>query len=266
MNTRPVRLLAALALTAGAARGAVAADADSPWTMSIFGGDSAGMSGDLRAPRTTSLTDLGTLDPALSGASGTLTLDKLRYDDLFRRRYDTGFELGYTFSDNLQSFGRVSYDNLSGRNRRIGELQIDGLSALSPLDARFKDSNNVSLDFGTRYFFSTNTPWRPYAGASLGATHLDAMRATISVPDTALDLTNVSFTRPSTVFNQSIETGVEYNPSSSFGVRFSVDADHIGSPRSARDPSLSELGFDAGHDADARWDFPVAVAATYHFD
>jgi hypothetical protein len=266
MNTHHVRIFAALALAGGAARGAYAADSDSPWTMSIFAGDSAGISGDLRAPGTASLSDLGLFDPTLSGVPGTIDFRKLRYDDLFRRRYDTGLELGYAFSDNLQSFGRVSYDNLSGRAQRIGALQIGSLSPPSPLDARFADADNVSLDFGTRYFFTTGSPLRPYAGLSLGATHLDAMRATITTPDTTLDLTNVSFTRPSTVFSQTIETGLEYNPSSSFGVRFSVDADHMGAPRSARDPSLGEIGIDSGHDAEARWDFPVAVAATYHFD
>jgi opacity protein-like surface antigen len=265
MNTRQVGILAALALTGGALRSAHAADA-SPWTLSIYGGDAVGMSGKLRAPGTSSITDLGTVDPSLTGESGTLTLDKLHYDDLFRHRYDTGLELGYAFSDNLQSFGRFSYDGLAGRARRIGSLQVDGISTPAPLDARFADADNMSLDVGTRYFFSTSSPWRPYAGAALGATHLDAMRATLTVPDTTLDLQNLRFTRPGTVFSQSVETGVEYNPSSNFGVRFSVDADHLGAPRSAHDPALTEIGFDSGHDAQARWTFPVALAATYHFE
>src|SRR5262247_3127199 len=98
MNTRHVRIFAALALAGGVARGAYAEGSDSPWTMSIFGGDSAGISGQLRAPGTISFTDLGVFDPTLSGAPGTINLEKLRYDDLFRRRYDTGFELGYAFS------------------------------------------------------------------------------------------------------------------------------------------------------------------------
>ncbi len=266
MNTRHIRILAALALSGGALRSAYADDAASPWTMSIFGGDSVGISGRLRAPGTSSITDLGTFDPTLTGETGTLTLDKLRYDDLFRHRYDTGVEVGYAFSDNLQSFGRFSYDGLAGRTRRIGSLTVGGLGTPSPLDARFSDANNMSLDVGTRYFFSTSTPWRPYAGAALGATHLDAMRATLSVPDTALDLTNLRFTRSSLVFSQSVETGVEYSPSTNFGVRFSIDADHVGAPKSAHDPSLAELGFDSSHDAEARWTFPVAVAATYHFE
>src|SRR5262245_49846280 len=110
MNTRNVRILVALALTGGAVRGAYAADANDPWTVSIFGGDSVGISGSLRAPGSFTITDLGALDPALAGESGTLSLDKLNYDDLFRHRYDAGMEVGYSFSNNLQSFGRVSYE------------------------------------------------------------------------------------------------------------------------------------------------------------
>jgi hypothetical protein len=267
MNKRHVRILVALALSGGAGRGACAADSDNPWTMSIFGGDSVGISGRLRSPSTATIPDLGIVDPALTGESGTVSLDKLHYDDLFRHRYDTGIEIGYAFSNNLESFGRLSYDALDGRSRRIGTFDLAGVATPAPLDARFSDANNMSVDFGTRYFFTTtSSQWRPYAGAALGATHLDAMSATITVPDSTLDIRNVRFTRPGTVFSQSIETGVEYDPSSSFGVRLSVDADHIGTPRSAHDPSLAELGFDSAHDAEARWSFPVAVAATYHFD
>jgi hypothetical protein len=28
---------------------------------------------------------------------------------------------------------------------------------------------------------------------------------------------------------------------------------------------LSDLGYDAAHDAEGRWTFPVAVAAAFHF-
>jgi hypothetical protein len=266
MNTRHVRILTVLALTGGALRTAYADTPDSAWTMSIFGGDSVAIDGKLRSPNNSLVTDLGTFDPALSGDSGALSLDKLKYDDLFRHRYDTGAEVGYSFSDNLQSFGRFSYDGLEGRSRRIGTLDMHSLGITQPLDARFGNADNLSFDLGSRYFFNTGTTWRPYAGASLGATHLDAMRATLTVPDTGIDLKNVRFTRPGTVFNQSLETGVEYDPSSSFGMRLSLDADHLGAPRSAHDPALAELGFDSAHDAQGRWAFPVALAATYHFE
>jgi hypothetical protein len=262
MKTRIVGLFTALAIAATAAR---TASADSPWGIAVYGGDSINQAGSLRSPRTLTTPDLGTLDPNLSGATGTLSLDKLKYDDLFHRTFDTGMELNYSFSDNLQTFGRFNYESLDGRERRAGALSTDALANREPLVARFADQDNKGLELGTRYFWTTGTAWEPFAGVSLGATRLDAIRANFSVPDTLIDVHNVRFTRPSTVFSQSLETGVEYNPNSSIAVRFSVGADHMGEPSSAHDPALSELGFDSAHDANDRWTFPVAIAAAYHF-
>lgn len=266
MKTQHVRIFTVLALTAGAVRSVQAADPDSPWAVSVYGGDSVAMTGSLRSPTTTTFTDLGTLDPALAGTTGALSLDKLRYEDLFKRRYDTGLELNYSFNENLQTFGRFNYDALGGRTRQIGEITGESMATPTPLVARFNDSDNMSAEIGSRYYWPTGMSWRPFAGAALGATHLDAMKASLAVPDSALDEQAVRFTRTGTVFSQSLETGVEYNPNTNLGVRFSVNADHTGAPPSARDPELTAIGFDAAHDAQSRWSFPVAVAATYHFE
>lgn len=251
MKTRTVGLFTALAIAAGAAR---TASADSPWGVAVYGGDTITQAGSLRSPHTAVTTDLG-----------TLSLDKLKYDDLFHRTFDTGIELNYSFSDNLQTFGRFNYESLEGRERRVGTFSTDVLPNREPIAARFANQDNKGFELGTRYFWTTGTAWEPFAGLSLGATRLDAVRANFVVPDTAIDVHNVRFTRPGTVFSQSLETGVEYNPNSSFAVRFSVGADHMGEPPSAKDPALSELGFDSTHDANDRWTFPVAIAAAYHF-
>jgi hypothetical protein len=265
MNTRHVRVCTVLTFIAGATASASAAAQQSPWSVSILGGDSVATAGSLRAPGTATVTDLGALDPALAGSSGTLSLDKLRYEDLFRRRYDTGLELDYSFSHSLQTYGRFSYEGLGGRTRSFGELTSASLASPSMLSARFADADNTSLELGSRYLLFTGTSWRPFAGVSLGATHLDAIRASLTSPDLSLDLQNVRFTRPGTVFSQSLEAGVEYDPSSSFGVRFSADAQHVGTPPSANDPALASLGLNAGNDARSRWAFPVSIAAAYYF-
>jgi hypothetical protein len=263
MNKRHVGIFTALALAAGTAR---VASADSPWGVSVYGGDAVSEAGSLRSPHSFTFPDLGELDPTLSGSSGKLSVDKLKYDDLYHRTFDAGVELNYSFSDNLQSFGRFGYESLNGATRRVGTLTADPLiTGAEPLRASFADQDNKSLELGTRYFWTTGTEWAPFTGLSLGATRLDAVRANFVVPNTLIDEHNVSFTRPATVFSQSVEAGVEYNPNRNFGVRFSVDADHMGTPPSARDPGLSELGFDASHDAGDRWSFPVAIAASYHF-
>jgi hypothetical protein len=265
MNPRNVGILASLAIIAGARAANADTPADSPWGIAVYGGDTVTEAGRLRSPLSSTIPDLGALNPQFGGTSGTLSLDKLRYDDLFRQDFATGLELNYSFSPNLQTYGRFDYATLDGETRRIGFLSSDVLGGSEAVNARFHDEDNKSLELGTRYFWPTGTAWEPFAGIALGATRLDAIRANFGTADRAIDLTNVSFTRPATVFSQSLETGVEFNPNTSFGVRFSVDADHMGAPPSSRDPLLSELGYDAAHEAEARWTFPVAIAASFHF-
>jgi hypothetical protein len=69
MNTRNVGILASLALVAGA-RAANADTAESPWGIAVYGGDSVTQAGSLRSPLSTTIPDLGTVNPALSGTSG----------------------------------------------------------------------------------------------------------------------------------------------------------------------------------------------------
>jgi opacity protein-like surface antigen len=264
MKFKTVQILSITVLISGAASVAAAADSTGPWSLSIIGGDSVGMSGSLTARRSSSV-DLGRIDPALTGTSGTLSLDKLKYEDLFKRQYDVGAELGYSFNDRLQSFARFEYEGLGGQSRRLGEISSTAAVSRDTLTARFSDADNYSLDLGTRYYFPIAAEWRTFAGAALGATHEDAIRASIGSTNGSLDLQNVRFTRAGTVFSQTLEAGVEYNPTSAIGVRFSVDAEHSGTPPSADDSRLSALGVNPGNDAESRWSFPVTVAASYHF-
>src|SRR5262245_52735485 len=111
MKSRSIQVLSALTVMAGAARVATAADPASPWSLTISTGSSVDESGSLRAPVTTGFTDLGTVDPVLSGTSGTVRLDRLRYEDLFRRRFDGGLELDYSFDRDLQAYGRFNYNS-----------------------------------------------------------------------------------------------------------------------------------------------------------
>ncbi len=121
MNLRIFKLIAGAALIASAAARAYA-DPSNPWSVSVIGGDSVAESGALRSPRTSTFNDLGAIDPALSGTGGALSLDKLRYEDIFRRRFDTGLELDYSFDPNLQAYGRFSYESLGGKDTPGGRV------------------------------------------------------------------------------------------------------------------------------------------------
>jgi hypothetical protein len=266
MKFRSMQVLAALTAVAGATRVATAAEPASPWSLSISGGDSIAERGTLRSPLSTDLGDLGTLDPALSGEAGTLHLDRLRYDDLFRSRFDTGLEIDYSFNDSLQTYGRFDYGSMTGRTRTLGSLNTAALGDAAALQGHFADADNTSLQLGSRYRWSTGSNWRPFAGFSLGATHLDEMRATLTSSDFSVDVPDVRFTRAGTVFSQSLQTGVDYTPNGAFGLRFGVDADHVGKPPSADDARTSELGFGPSGEAHSSlWSFPVSIAANYRF-
>jgi len=263
MKLKTVQILSIASLIGSAANLASAADQGSPWSLSISGGDSVDTSGNLTSARSATV-DLGKLDPALAGSSGALSLDKLRYNDIFERRYDFGAELGYAFSDSLQAFARFDYESLGGRTTQLGSIA----SATLPregMGASFADANNYSLDLGARYFWRTGTAWRPFAGAALGATHLDGTSAIVRSSGGAIDSGEVRFTRPGTVFNQMAEAGIEYQQSDAFGVSLSVDANHAGAPHSADDARFSAAGLNPGSEAEDRWSFPVTIAASYHF-
>src|SRR5690349_14424627 len=133
MNPRNLGILASLAIIAGARAANADTPADSPWGIAVYGGDTVTEAGRLRSPLSSTIPDLGALNPQFSGTSGTLSLDKLRYDDLFRQDFATGIELNYSFSPNLQTYGRLGYATLDGETRRIGFLSTAALGGSEDL-------------------------------------------------------------------------------------------------------------------------------------
>jgi hypothetical protein len=265
MNIRPLRFLPVLALACGVAHAAPNQE-QHPWSFSLSAGGAADMSGSIREPMTTAIDNLGPLDPALTGAAGTLTLDHTRFGDLYDNGHELGAELGYAFSKNLEGFGRLSYDDFSGRGVDIGTLSSDALAAPAPLDADFADAKALSLQFGARYYWAAGSEWRPFVAGALGATHMDALTASLTVPGTAIDLPDARFSSADTVFTQSAEAGVEYAPGPSFDLRFAVDADHFGRVGASHDDAaLTQLGIDSNEDPGSRWTFPVTLTASYRF-
>lgn len=268
MNTRPVKAWTLLALIAGAGAVANASDQTSPWSLSILAGDAMGMNGSLRAPIDAPVADLGALNPSMNGQSGTVALHRLHYENLFRPRFDTGLELGYSFSDALQAYGRIGYEGLDGRTRVIGRItgeESEGPASTGEVSARLSDVHNESLEVGSRYTWQTGSDWRPFAGVALGASRVDGMGGTLALQADPVVPEHVRFTRGDTVFSQSAEAGVEYDPGNNFGVRLSVEADHTGVASNARDPKLLALGYNTDNDAQARWAYPVAISAVWHF-
>jgi hypothetical protein len=266
MNSRYFKILAGLAFGSLSLGGVCAAAESNPWSLALYAGDADSGSGKFRSPTQASIANLGTYDPKLAGASGSLALDRLDYHEAYHNRFSAALELGYALNENLQAFGRFGYDARQGREQDIGSLASARFANPQRVIAHFGNSDSRGLEVGARYLWLASERWRPYVALSVGATRTDDMDASLNVPGTAINLSKVRFARSGSTFSQSFETGVEFNPIRQFGVRFSVRANHIGTPPSGGDPQLTALGFDSGNDAGNRVDYPIALAAVYHFD
>src|SRR5882672_2745724 len=110
MLNRKLRPGALSLLLATAAPAIHAATEDNPWGLQFFAGDSTGTTGDFANRHTTPVPDLGVFNPGLSGSSGRLAFDSIPYQDIYRSRYALGAELSYAASENLEAYGRFSYN------------------------------------------------------------------------------------------------------------------------------------------------------------
>jgi opacity protein-like surface antigen len=259
MNTR---LRYGLLMALGLAAVPAAQAADSPWSVSVFGGGALAEDGQLRMPVTRSIADLGSIDPALSGTSGSIDLDRLNFNDLYRHRYLAGAEVDYDYLPDVQAFGRFNYESGDGRNRAIGSFTEGTDPTHTPIAGHFSDEDTWSLDLGTRVYFPVSESFRPFAGIALGATRVSGIKAALALPDETPD---VRFTRTGTVFSQSIEAGVQYAAMQNLDLRFAIDATHFGSLPAVRNPTTLEADLQTNQSTRDRWAFPVSLGAVYHF-
>jgi len=81
---------------------------------------------------------------------------------MFKRKYDTGLGLDYSFHRNLQAYGRFAHEALDGRARSIGTLEGPALTSPVPFTAKFGDADNMSLQISARYSWNIASGWRAF--------------------------------------------------------------------------------------------------------
>lgn len=244
-----------VAVAAIVALGAAAAQAGSlgeNTSVELFLGGNTGLPGSLR-------DGPATLSP---DGNGDIAFDKVPLSSVYDHRYTGGAELDYAVNDRITGFARAAYSQFDGRSREIGGVLVD--NARIPIDASFADNRSKELDLGARYSFAPGARLRPFVGIALGASDLSASRAMI---DTGGDsATKVELARGGTVFEQRIETGLNFSPMENFDVRLTAAASHLGAQRASDDPNLTLLGLEPTRSAiGARWDYPAEVGAVWHF-
>jgi Outer membrane protein beta-barrel domain len=194
----------------------------------------------------------------VGGPDGPTTYPRLDFDDAYHHGYTGGAEFDYNFGSHVSAFARAAYSQFDGQNHEIGHLSSP-TAGLVPIDARFGDADSRELDVGARYTFATGEKWRPFVGAALGAEHVSDTYAVVNN-------TRVALGKADTVFQQRLETGLQYSPMRNFDLRLTAAASHVNGGDASRDPNLSLLGLDSAHTGvQAHWDYPAEFGAVWHF-
>ncbi len=264
MHTPCLKICAIAAAVVGLSTAAHAAgDTDQRgWNISIVGGASGGLSGSLLPASENSILNLSGLDPTLSGA-GSVAIDRLRYNDVFRSNYNAGIEAGYGLTNHVSIATRLTVARFLGRGLELGVVSGNEPGAPQTLAARFQDTEDLTWQVGSRYLWIVGQRWRPFIGGGLGITRPDKVRANVTSTDPTFAARMVDFTDNRHVLSASLIGGADLSLAKTFGLRFSVGADYAGAPRGASDPMLGTLGVNVDREAGARVDYPLEIDAVF---
>jgi len=203
---------------------------------------------------------LQTTDPL-----GSTVYTDLKFSDAYKNGVIGGAEFDYALNSHLSGFGRFAYTAFDGSTQKIGEFEptVDGTG--HAISATFGDASTRELDLGARYTFMPGEKWRPFFGAALGASHMSATRAQVENINGFGD-THVELAPASTVFQQRLETGLQYSPVRDFDLRLTAAASHTNGADRSDDPNLASLGLDnSSGEMRGHWDYPAELGAVWHF-
>ena len=161
---------------------------------------------------------------------GATTYDRLNFDDAYHHDYTAGAEFDYNFDSHVSAFARAAYRSSTVRTARSARTTSDGRRARVP-DRRAVSATPIraQLDVGARYTFLTGDKWRPFVGAALGAERVSDTYAMVSN-------TRVALGKADTVFQQRVETGLQYSPMRNFDLRLTAAANHVNGGDASNDP------------------------------
>ena len=233
------------------------------WITTFTAGSNLVSNGTFSSQTGATIADLGGIDPALAGQSGTVAIDHLQFNDAFRAGPSFGIEAGYMAQSNVEPFVRLSYSQLSGRNQEIGFITSPALDSPVPIHADFGDMDSWGLDLGARYFLSDNGALRTYIAGYLGANRIDALHAHYTVagmPASPREEILPQVTR----FDAGVEGGVAWQVSENADLSLSVGAQYVDARHEQTD-AFAPIGIDEVSFTDQRWSLPVNFGVNFKF-
>ena len=128
---------------------------------------------------------------------------------------------------------------------------------------RFGDYQALALEAGYLHYFSEGA-MRPYLAGRVGATRVDAIAATFTIPDAAITLSNVPFYDGGWVMGAAADIGVAWSLSERASVALEAGVRYHGD-LSDDDSAIGGLGLASINDTGARTAFPVGLRFQMRF-
>lgn len=249
-----VMLLSAGSALAGPTKG--------QFSVRLMAGADLPVGGALHNGASVPVANLGTLNPALNGVSGTLDVQQRGWQRFIDGGFAGNVELGYGLSDNSEVFGALRYQEAGRGGNQVGVVQVPALNAALPITGVFTSGEAWSGEIGYRRYFGSVI--KPYVAARAGVTFTDSLSADLAVPAAAIALNGVPFYRSSVSATGGVDLGVAIPLAKTVDFNIETGIRYTTGLR-GDDAALAGLGLGALNDAGARWDVPARAGLTFRF-
>lgn len=228
-------------------------------SVSVSGGASIAIGGTMHDGATAPIANLGTLNPALAGVPATLQIEPRSQNDVYDTAWTISGELGYGVSDSGEVTLSVNYLKAGGNRIAVGGAAVGApVNATLPVFGDFGDYKSFGIELGYRQYLGSGDGIRPFVSAHAGASRVSEIAADFTIPDGAIALPNVPFSRASWVLSGGANAGLSFPLGSNVSIEPEVGIRYTGGA-SGDDAALGGLGLGAINDKGERWSVPLRV-------
>jgi hypothetical protein len=215
------------------------------WSFTFLGGFDIEASGDVHEGGTGTVLALPT------------TVEAKSWGDVYNTIVRFKASVGYGVWESGEIIGIFTYAQAGASQLQVGDV------ATLPLFALFDDYKEYGLSAGYRHFFMKDSNFKPYITVSGGMKRLNAISATLSVPDADVVLPDVPFYDDSTVGTFGGDFGMRYNVNPSFAINAELGLHYQSKPGQIE--GLEGTGLENLNNAGSRWSVPVMFGLSFMF-
>lgn len=249
-------------LTLALALPATAMAQSGPSFTLIAGGDTS-VNGDVHKGAIAPIADLGPLNPALAGVSAELQIGARSYDKIYGKGTNFGIEMAWPMGNSDEVFGQLMYTRTGSGSTQVGGAYVPALETTLPVYGRFGSYDALGLEGGYRYYFGSGSV-RPYIAGRLGATHVNSIKATFTIPDANIALNDVPFFKSGWQLSGGADLGVMWALTDKTSLGLEVGARYHGN-LSGDDSALAGLGLAGINNTGKRTSYPVNLRLQMRF-